>query len=201
MLRDELQLATPPPHPSETPVQNPNPLATTPVPPTVGIRLSLATVTPRKLVPQLYKLNATNSERSNLANHSIRESEKESRTSNETASDDVGSQPYINGASGKAPAFGAGNALLMATASGGKDVLKRKKPKNNIVKSNSSYISRVILHEAMSKRLQERGSEGLFAFANINRAFQWLDLTSNNTFKVASPHVTIRCKDTSDPPR
>lgn len=187
VLRDEIQLATPPPHPSEAPVQNPNPLATSPVPPTVGVRLSLATVTPRKVIPQLYRLNASSSERSNLANYSIRESEKESRTSNDTASDDIGSQPHINGASDKAPAFGAGNTLLMAAAASGKDSLKRKKPKSNIVKSNSSYISRVIPHEAMSKRLQERSPEGLFAFANINRAFQWLDLTSNNTFKVAAP--------------
>lgn len=187
MLRDELQLATPPPHPSEAPVQNQNPLATSPVPPTVGVRLSLATVTPRKVIPQLYRLNASNSETSNLAKYSIRESEKESRTSNDTASDDVAPQHYTNGASGKAPAFGAGNTLLMAAATGGKDGLKRKKPKSNIVKSNSSYISRVIPHEAMSKRLQERNPEGLFAFANINRAFQWLDLTSNNIFKVAAP--------------
>jgi hypothetical protein len=26
--------------------------------------------------------------------------------------------------------------------------------------------------------LQDRPSDGLFAFANINRAFQWLDLSS-----------------------
>jgi hypothetical protein len=59
-----------------------------------------------------------------------------------------------------------------------KDHLKRRKPKNNIVKSNSSFVSRVIPHEGLTKRLQEHSPDGLFAFANINRALQWLDLSS-----------------------
>lgn len=62
----------------------------------------------------------------------------------------------------------------------GKDALKRRKPKNNMAKSNSSFISRVITNEGLSKRLQEHPADGLFAFANINRAFQWLDLSSPN---------------------
>ena len=140
-------------------------------------------VSPRKVLPQLYRLGATNSERSNLAQYSIKESERESRASNETSSDDVSSQPFTNGSMGRPPPFGASNTLL-TIATGGKDSLKRRKPKTNMVKSNSSYISRVIPHEAMSKRLQERNSEGLFAFANINRAFQWLDLSTNATHKV-----------------
>jgi WD40 repeat protein len=61
-----------------------------------------------------------------------------------------------------------------------KDGLKRRKPKNNIVKSSSSFVSRVITHESTTKRLAERNPDGLFAFANINRAFQWLDLSSKN---------------------
>lgn len=80
----------------------------------------------------------------------------------------------------RTPVFGEANSLL--TAANHKDNLKRRNPKNNIVKSNSSFISRVIAHDALARRLQERGSEGMFAFANINRAFQWLDLTS--TLKV-----------------
>lgn len=76
---------------------------------------------------------------------------------------------------GSAPAFGEGNASLSGT---GKDIGKRRKPKNNIAKSNSSFISRCIVNENMSKRLQDRPADGYFAFANINRAFQWLDLSS-----------------------
>ena len=60
----------------------------------------------------------------------------------------------------------------------GKDAGKRRKPKNNIAKSNSSFISRCIVHENMAKRVADHPVEGYFAFANINRAFQWLDLSS-----------------------
>jgi WD40 repeat protein len=68
----------------------------------------------------------------------------------------------------------------MLAALPNKDPSKRRKPKNNISKSNSSFISRVIVNEMLAKRLQERPADGLFAFANINRAFQWLDLSSPN---------------------
>jgi hypothetical protein len=75
-----------------------------------------------------------------------------------------------------APAFGVGNALLAPERS--KDPNKRRKPKNNMTKSNSSFISRVIINEAFSKKMADRLTDGVFAFANINRAFQWLDLSS-----------------------
>lgn len=79
---------------------------------------------------------------------------------------------------GSAPAFGEGTALL--TPQNPKDAGKKKKPKNNMTKSNSSFISRVIVHETLSKRMQDRPADGLYAFANINRAFQWLDLSAIN---------------------
>lgn len=75
-----------------------------------------------------------------------------------------------------APAFGEGNSLL--TQAPAKDTNKKKKPKNNMTKSNSSFISRVIVNESLSRRLTDRPNDGIFAFANINRAFQWLDLSS-----------------------
>jgi hypothetical protein len=74
------------------------------------------------------------------------------------------------------PVFGEANPLLAQTPV--KDVNKRKKPKNNMTKSNSSFISRVIVNESLSKKLTDRPSDGLYAFANINRAFQWLDLSN-----------------------
>lgn len=77
---------------------------------------------------------------------------------------------------GSAPAFGEGNSLLAPTVS--KDINKKKKPKNNVTKSNSSFISRVIVNDNLTRKLTDRPSDGLFAFANINRAFQWLDMSS-----------------------
>lgn len=178
-LQDDVHLATPPPHPSEHTSTNPNPLSTAPVRPFTGVRISLSRINPRK-PPHLYKIANLGSTRSNLATYSIKESEKESRSSHETSSD--GLTTHLPNAAGRNPVFGEDNALL--TPALGKDGVKRKKPKTNIVKSNSSFISRVMPHEAMTKRIQEHNPEGLFAFANINRAFQWLDLSSTNESKV-----------------
>lgn len=148
------------------------------------MKLSLSVVSPRKAQPKLYKLNAFDSTRSNLATYSIKESEKESRTSHDTSSDGA-PQQFTADVSGKAPAFGEDNSFL--TSASGKEGLKRRKPKTNIVKSSSSFISRVIPHEAMSKRIQEHSPDGLFVFANINRAFQWLDISSTTFSKVLPP--------------
>lgn len=143
----------------------------------------MAIVGPRKVHPPLYNVNSATNNRTSLANYSITESEKESRDSHDTSSDDAGVQQYTNGVAGRPPAFGSENSLLAAgTAKDGG--MKRRKPKTNIVKSNSSFVSRVIQHDSMLKRLQERNPEGTFAFANINRAFQWLDLTGNNAYRV-----------------
>lgn len=79
---------------------------------------------------------------------------------------------------GSAPAFGEGNSLLTQVQT--KDINKKKKPKNNMTKSNSSFISRVIVNEGLNRKLTERPSDGVFAFANINRAFQWLDMSSSS---------------------
>ncbi|KAJ5650677.1 uncharacterized protein N7484_004400 [Penicillium longicatenatum] len=137
-LKDDLLLATPPPHPSEAPIINPNPLATVPNPPTSGVKLSLVSLDPRKKPPI-----------------------------------------FLKGAV-SAPQFGDGNPALAAPVPPAKDALKRRKPKNNIIKSSSSFVSRVITHETSAKRLSERDPNGTFAFANINRAFQWLDITSTS---------------------
>ncbi|KAJ4551207.1 hypothetical protein HRR88_008087 [Exophiala dermatitidis] len=204
VLRDDLQLATPPPHPSEAPVLNPNPLATGVVPPTSGVKLSLVSLNPKQVDHDLYKpptatssllrwksLGLNNNRESKEAKESreARErerereqhQEKESRFSMETTSDTSNPAASANGSnkSSTVRAFGEGNAALSPVISRG-DGLKRRKPKNNIIKSNSSFVSRVIPHEALPKKLAERDQGGTFAFANINRAFQWLDLSSSS---------------------
>lgn len=191
VLRDDLHLATPPPHPSEAPVHNPNPLATTLSPPSAGTKLSLVVLAPRQpSYSRLYRLDTTTSTRSQVP-PSIQESPHET---NSQASD-AGSHhtngvalPPVNGL--HAPAFGEGNAALLAVnGKESKDPLKRRKPKSNIVKSNSSFVSRVIPHEALNKRLQEHSASGIYAFANINRALQWLDLSSPT--KVATHFISL----------
>ncbi|KAL8986912.1 MAG: hypothetical protein Q9177_003835 [Variospora cf. flavescens] len=196
ILQDDVHLATPPPHPSEHTNTNPNPLSTAPVRPTAGVRISLFRTNPRK-PPHLYKIANLGSTRSNLATFSIKESEKESRSSHETSSD--GLAAHMANAAGRTPVFGEDNVLL--TPAVGKDGVKRKKPKTNIVKSNSSFISRVMPHETMTKHIHEYNPEGLFAFANINRAFQWLDLSSNyeskaqHIIKILFAKANMLCHD------
>ncbi|KAL7622343.1 hypothetical protein AAE478_007847 [Parahypoxylon ruwenzoriense] len=182
VLKEDLLLATPPPHPSEAPVINPNPLATTPQPATAGTKVSLLSLETRAPPPALFKLTPTTT----TLSPSIAEHPSEGRYSNDaklssdgegrgTSLSDGGPSTSITAVS--APAFGDGNALLAPEKT--KDPNKRRKPKNNMTKSNSSFISRVIINEAFSKRVSDRPSDGLFAFANVNRAFQWLDLSSS----------------------
>lgn len=182
VLQDNLHLATPPPHPQDAPIVSSNPLATTTAPPKAGIKLSICISTPRKSYPQLYRVNTSTSTKSNLGTYSIRENEKESRSSHDTSNDGVPQFPSSS-ASGRTPVFGEDNVLLTPLA--GKEGLKRKKPKTNLVKSNSQFISRVIPHDQLSKRLQEHNPEGMFVFANIDRAFQWLDLSSPTPARVS----------------
>ncbi|OJD23927.1 hypothetical protein ACJ73_04718 [Blastomyces percursus] len=165
VLRDDLLLATPPPHPSEAPITSTNPLATVVHPPTCGVKLSLVVVQPRKTVPQLYKVRTSVSGRSDL--RSIRESDNEGRPTSDTSE-----------TCGSAPAFGEGSLALATTIGKEGPGLKRRKPKNNILKSSSTFVSRIITHDTAAKRLAERSPDGIYAFANINRAFQWLDLSS-----------------------
>lgn len=52
---------------------------------------------------------------------------------------------------------------------------KRKKPKTSLTKNNSSFISRTIVAENLSKKLAERGADELFFWVNIGRSFHWFD--------------------------
>jgi hypothetical protein len=181
VLRDDLHLATPPPHPSEAPVHNPNPLATTILPPSAGTKLSLAVLAPHQpSVSRLFRLDTLNSARSPLP-PSIRESPHETNSqASDADSYNVNGMASSSRQGPNAPAFGSDNpALAVLNGKDSKDPSKRRKPKNNIIKSNSSFVSRVIPHESLSKRLQEHSPNGLYCFANVNRALQWLDLTSS----------------------
>jgi catabolite repression protein CreC len=195
VLNDDLHLATPPPHPSDAPQPNNNPLATTIGPPTTGTRLSMTSFAPRRPPAQsLFRTVTAQSARSNVPN-TIQEEAQSPRSDAGSTANGFGSTGYYTNSSG----FGDNNPALSAVtpAKGKKE--GRSKPKNNIVKSNSSYVSRVIPHEALQKRLSERASDGLMAFANVNRAFVWLDLASEikteNMTKVLFTKAHALCHD------
>lgn len=98
------------------------------------------------------------------------------------------------------PVFGEWNPAVAGLPA--KDGLKRRKPKNNIIKSSSSFVSRVITHDSCAKRLSERNADGLFCFGNINRAFQWLDLSSKQKeeplAKILFTKAHILCHDVNE---
>ncbi|RKF81429.1 putative catabolite repression protein creC [Golovinomyces cichoracearum] len=181
VLKEDLHLATPPPHPSELPVLNPNPLATTPQASTAGTKISLLHFDSQSSLSSFATEPNKNSRSGPLA-ESFEENPCKTKSSNgntlgirgdvEASATSSSKQVFSDDS---APAFGDGNSMLSGSS---KDSGKKKKPKNNIAKSNSSFISRFMVNENLVKRLQERPSNGYFVFANINRAFQWLDFSS-----------------------
>ncbi|KAK6432470.1 hypothetical protein LTR95_011357 [Oleoguttula sp. CCFEE 5521] len=195
-LRDDLLLATPPPHPSDAPQPNNNPLATTVAPATAGTKLSTVVLSSRK--PPSHNLFRTITSQSARSNNiqSIQEETQSPKSDAGSMSNGFGSSAYYNGT----PSFGDSNPALAPLPVKGKKKDERSKPKNNIVKSNSSFVSRVIPHETIAKRLADHAPEGVYAFANVNRAFMWLDLTApdnktENLTKVLFTKAHATCHD------
>jgi len=188
-----LLLATPPPHPSEVPVVNPNPLNTKVEAPKNGTKLSLIGLENHAFANGLYNDSSAAAKLSfSGPPASIQEHPNEGRYSGDASvstdkdrGTSMSDPTNVSLTLVNAPAFGEGNAVLNPTNV--KDKRKPNKPKNNMAKSNSSFISRVIVSETLSKKLTERPVDGIFAFANINRAFQWLDMSSAT--KVRGPPV------------
>lgn len=56
---------------------------------------------------------------------------------------------------------------------------KKGKPKNSLVKNNSSFVSRTIVHEHFHKRIAERNSDDIFLWANVGRSLSWIDLSAS----------------------
>ncbi|KAG6024368.1 hypothetical protein E4U41_001798 [Claviceps citrina] len=182
VLKEDLHLATPPPHPSEAPIVNPNPLATNPQPASVGTKMTLVRIQSRP-PPFFYRAPAATTLPLGDASSTMDQSGDARYSTEGGMSSEDGRAPSTSDAPNSTtvasnPVFGEGNLLLVPSQT--KDVNKRKKPKNNVTKSNSSFISRVIVNENLSRRIADRPGDGIFAFANINRAFQWLDLSSPN---------------------
>lgn len=63
------------------------------------------------------------------------------------------------------------------TSSGSISASSSSRPKNSLVKNNSSFISRTLLHDNTAKRLAERKPSDLFAWINVGRSFAWVDFS------------------------
>lgn len=198
VLKDDLHLATPPPHPSDVPLPNNNPLATATGPPVSGVKLSIAVLEPRKPPPAQTLFRATTAQSTGARSQvppSILEEVHSPKSDAGSTKNGFGSPSYY----AHIPTFGDGNPALAVPVNTKVKKDQKLKPKNNIIKSNSSYVSRVIPHESLQKRLNDRSPEGMFAFANINRAFMWLDLSSatktENMTKVLFTKAHTLCHD------
>ncbi|KAL1901653.1 hypothetical protein Cpir12675_000343 [Ceratocystis pirilliformis] len=178
---EELRLAVPPPHPSESAPPNPNPLATTKQVQTAGTKISLVRFDDNTNSLGFYRgSSATTSSLGRQSASTQDPSVVETRPSHDIAgalsSDDGRANSVSDDVSSVAPAFGEGNSLLLPPINP-KDN-KRKKPKSNLTKSNSSFISRAIVHDLLAKKVAEHAPDGIYAFVNCNRSVQWLDLSS-----------------------
>ncbi|KAL1920333.1 uncharacterized protein VTP21DRAFT_1479 [Calcarisporiella thermophila] len=53
---------------------------------------------------------------------------------------------------------------------------RRKKPKNNITKTNSSFVSRIDTHPSLARILASKTNENTYLFYNLSKSFYWADL-------------------------
>ncbi|PUU82422.1 catabolite repression protein creC [Tuber borchii] len=177
ILKEDIFLATPPPHPSESPITTLNPLSTAPQPTVAGTKLSLVAIKSKDAPSPVYHSPGMSQSKESQSGLDPRTSaDTDSRSSLAKTGSGSNTSRNGDGVNVATEKFGGGNASLSASS---KDAARRKKPKNNIAKNNSTFVSRIISHENLAKRLAERNSEDLFVFANINRAFNWLDLGSS----------------------
>lgn len=66
----------------------------------------------------------------------------------------------------------AGSSAGFSSLFGG----KRKKPKNNIAKTNSTFVAKITTNENLAKILANRMNEDVYLFWNTGRTFTWSDL-------------------------
>lgn len=181
--RDEVWVAPPPPHPTEGSLFNANPLSTTPIPPSSGVKLYYTKVVGKQFPTQPPKPQASrlaSAFKSSTPVDKLAEVEREARLSEDTntgtGTSDSGSHPYSNG---KSPIYGAGNLALTPGPVKEKDKDKRKKPKTGLSKTSSSFISRYVVRDDLVKRMELRNGEYTTMFANNGRTFCWLDMTDS----------------------
>ncbi|KAK3825813.1 MAG: WD40-repeat-containing domain protein [Benniella sp.] len=73
---------------------------------------------------------------------------------------------------GSSSATGSTSAGFSSFFGGG----KRKKSKNNITKTNSTFVAKITTHENLAKILANRTGEDVYLFWNTGRTFTWSDL-------------------------
>ncbi|KAL9050565.1 MAG: hypothetical protein Q9162_006560 [Coniocarpon cinnabarinum] len=174
VLRDIITLGAIPPPPSEHTSIPVNVLDPKPQPPTAAPHLSLI-----NLVESPFAF--TGHDAHPLSDRNAGEDSPQKR-----AGPTNGTSRLSHLASGNLKGYVRGNTTQTSNAPktpssrDSRELIKRKKPKASLLKSNSSMIARVNPQEGLSKRLQDHKPEGYFAFVNNSRAFLWMDLSSSS---------------------
>ncbi|KTW25754.1 hypothetical protein T552_03367 [Pneumocystis carinii B80] len=76
---------------------------------------------------------------------------------------------------------------------------KKLKPKNSILKTSSSFISRIILHDDMIKCVASKTSDIIYIFSNVEKVFNWIgifpDAKEEFISKIIFSKAHITCHD------
>ena len=157
-LQQDMNLVLPPPHPSDPPPLNPNPLSTAPIPVSAGTTAALISVHTHE--PQ---------------SHSMTNGNADSWQQNGThVAIPAALEPLYLARKSSTTSSTSNGASFPTTAS----PMKRKKPKNSMQKTNSSFVSRIIKHDKLEERMAARKPEDLCMIANRNRALEWIDMAN-----------------------
>jgi len=111
-------------------------------------------------------------------NNSI-ETDSQGTLNSDAVSSPTESSTYQSSLDSSLAAFGSDNPTLVTNGSDkAKEASKPKKPKSSLAKSSSSFLVKIQIADGIQKRLMNRDVEESFVVANIGRAFQWLDFSS-----------------------
>ena len=190
-LRDVLTLGSVPPPPAETSVASVNVLDTKPQPENAPPRLCVVNLLESSHNRPTSEVFATISEKPSTEEPSLKKAANTNGTSRFSHLASGSLKGYVRGSTG------ANSSISKSTSNrDSKEILKRRKPKASLLKSNSSMIARANPHEALSKRLQDHKPEGYFAFINNSRSYMWMDLSSSSkVIKTLTQlhHVANKC--------
>lgn len=91
------------------------------------------------------------------------------------------------GNAGPGGANGGSSASTNASSSPAVNTGKKKRPKSNLVKNNSTFISRTLVNDNLSRRLADRTLDPEpVIWANTGRSLQWLDFSTKPASSTAA---------------
>ncbi|OZJ04205.1 hypothetical protein BZG36_02977 [Bifiguratus adelaidae] len=84
-------------------------------------------------------------------------------------------QTSLSSQASSPPSTSTSSSNFSALFSRSKSSKKPAQPKNNIAKTNSSFVNRIITNDALAKILASRTSDDAYLFFNVGKSFVWMD--------------------------